>query len=651
MPNQKRQLAAIMFTDIVGYTALMGKDSSKALNLIQVSKEIQKPLVEKHNGKWLKEMGDGALAQFNTALDAVNCSIEIQKSAHAKLDAKLRIGIHLGDVTVEKDEVFGDGVNVAARIEAVTDPGGIYISDSVHNAVRGQSEVQSEYLGEMELKNVDYLVKIFALKGEGLPVPVKSSKKRIRELEKSIVVLPFSNLSPEPDDVYFSDGLTEELVTDLSRISELRVISSASTFRLKGTDKELHIIGQELQVRYAVRGRVRKAGQNVRITVQLIDLVDDSSVWADKYSGNLNKVFELQEQVSRAIADALHVHLRPPSRIPRPEAVESYLKGRHFFRQVTSNGFKNALDCFQNAIKIDPNYAPAYAGLAYTYTLQTAGFEGLPAHETMPKAKIAARHAFEIDPTLPEAQVALGLIATYHDWDLATADSAFREALRLNPNYADAHGWYTSPLIWLDTRFAEALDHARRAVKLNPVDPWAWVQLAWTHYFSRDFEGAIKQSQQLLNIEPNVGIGHYFLGHHLATYGKPADAEQCINRAIELDGRYVHYVAWLGLCKAISGKEKEARRCLAELESYEREGKIVWPWKLVVFAGLNNSEAVMQCLDAAFHERSTSLLYHLTHPLVDCVREHPRFIDLLKRMNVENLVNYRPDYPWEPTGT
>ena len=169
--SPKRQLAAIMFTDIVGYTALMGKDTAKALELVRVSKEIQKPLVEKHNGKWLKEMGDGAMAQFSTALDAVNCSIEIQEIARGKLDAKLRIGIHLGDVTVEEDDVYGDGVNVASRLESIADPGGIYISDAIQKAIQGQTDVQAKYLGEVKLKNVAYGVRTYALQGVGLPVP------------------------------------------------------------------------------------------------------------------------------------------------------------------------------------------------------------------------------------------------------------------------------------------------------------------------------------------------------------------------------------------------------------------------------------------------------------------------------------------------
>jgi len=179
MPEVKRQLAAIMFTDIVGYTSLMGKDSDKALELIRISKEIQKPLVEKHNGKWLKEMGDGAMAQFNTALDAVNCSIEIQKTARGELDAKLRIGIHLGDIKVEDDDVYGDGVNVASRLESIADPGGIYISDAIEKAIQGQSDVQAKYLGEVKLKNVAYGVRTYALQGVGLPIPEVKDEKEL----------------------------------------------------------------------------------------------------------------------------------------------------------------------------------------------------------------------------------------------------------------------------------------------------------------------------------------------------------------------------------------------------------------------------------------------------------------------------------------
>lgn len=469
--------------------------------------------------------------------------------------------------------------------------------------------------------------------------------------DKSIVVLPFTNLSPDPDDAYFSDGLTEELITDLIRIRDLRVVSSASAFRLKGTNKDLHSIGSELGVRYVLEGRVRKSGRSVRITAQLVDVQDDSPTWADKFSGDLENIFELQELVSHAIADALKVQLAPALPAPNAAAAEMLLRGRHFLRQQSGDGMHKALECFQRATELDGNYAPTFSALAETYVLMSQAWDALAPKETASKAKAAAKRALELDDTLPEAHVAYGQVATYHDWDLATAEHAFRDALRLNPNHAEAHKWYAMLLIWLDTRFAEALEHITWAIELDPLNPWLQVQCVWVHSFSRDFEGAIARAREVVNLAPLYGYGHYALGASLAMVGMVGEAVERLHRAIDLDGRSIHYVALLGLHYAMAGRQADALECLAELEVHERDGKSVWAWKLHIFAGLGETDRVMQCLEQAFEERSASLVFLLTHPLVDCVRDDPRFGDLLRRMNLEHLATYRPESSWNPTAS
>jgi len=439
MSETRRQLAAIMFTDIVGYTALMGKDSQKALELVRINKELQKPLVEKYNGKWLKEMGDGAMAQFSTVLDAINCSIDIQESARAKLDAKLRIGIHLGDVTVEEDDVYGDGVNVASRLESIADAGGIYISESIEKAIQGQTDVQAKYLGEVKLKNVAYGVRTYALQGVGLPVPELKAEKQISGrflaesqrrgviragvtyvvlslllillvpyarsiinlpewsttvllivlvvglpialflawnyerspkgfvrtiseeswqntykgsqrkpltsnfiiaamaliiivmytypryfsseagngagiettiFDKSIAVLPFVNMSNDPDQEYFSDGLSMELLNALVRIPGLKVIGRTSSWTYKGvSNKDLKVIGEELGVGAILEGSVTKVGTNIRIAAQLINTEDGFNLWSHTYDRELIDIFAVQDEITSAIVDALKVHL------------------------------------------------------------------------------------------------------------------------------------------------------------------------------------------------------------------------------------------------------------------------------------------------------------------------------------------------------
>ncbi|MCG8450238.1 MAG: adenylate/guanylate cyclase domain-containing protein [Pirellulales bacterium] len=290
-----------MFTDIVGYSSISGQDQSKALNLVRTSKEIQKPIVEKHNGRWLKEMGDGAMAQFNSALDAVSCAIEIQRAARSDFDGQLRIGIHLGDVTIENEDVFGDGVNIASRLESIADPGGIYISESIEKAIQSQIQLELKDLGALSLKNVRYPVRTFAILGHGFPIPdfsrlqpyiIKKTKwtrailvslvlatltyilytnfvkSEISDtegkIEKSIAVLAFDDMSPDKDQEYFSDGIAEEIINALVKIPGLKVSGRTSSFSYKGKDQDLKIMGEELGVANILEGSIRKSGDKIR---------------------------------------------------------------------------------------------------------------------------------------------------------------------------------------------------------------------------------------------------------------------------------------------------------------------------------------------------------------------------------------------------
>jgi class 3 adenylate cyclase/TolB-like protein len=316
---QERRLAAIMFTDIVGYTALMGSDTQKALDLLHKNRAIQKPLIEKYGGKWLKEMGDGILAQFNSAIDSVYCALEIQRSAKTALDGKIRIGIHLGDVTVENEDVFGDGVNIASRLQSIADPGGIYVSESIHHAIRGSVDIQSQFLGEVQLKNVDYLVKTYYLEGEGLPRPSKKRKKELFRKDrrsvlktiysyliilfiavivvttwwikgktgqnlKAIAVLPVENISNNSDQEWLEAGIHHALIDEISKIHKLRVVSRRSSLKYEGSDKAIPEIAEELNVDGIVEASFSTSGDNINIHVRLIQAhPEERQIWTDPW--------------------------------------------------------------------------------------------------------------------------------------------------------------------------------------------------------------------------------------------------------------------------------------------------------------------------------------------------------------------------------
>jgi len=374
MPEDRR-LAAIMFTDIVGYTALMGRDEDKAFQILRKNREIQRPIIKKYRGEWLKEMGDGILASFHTSSDAVRCAGEIQNVAN-KAGISLRIGIHEGEVVFEGGDVLGDGVNVASRLEELAEEGCINISGAVYKDIKNKAGIEAKFIEEKTLKNVDDPIKIYTVTCKELSQDKSSritSDSSITK-RKSIIVLPFINMSPDPDQEYFSDGLTEEIITDLSHIHNLLVISRSSAMTFKGTKKKISEIVDEVNVRYVLEGSVRKAGNNLRITAQLIDALTDTHMWAEKYSGTLDDVFQIQEDVSKSIVETLKLMLSPEEEtklaerpIDDPLAVDCYMKASYEIMRFTESSIDGALEYLQNGLDIVGENPLIYAGMGYAH--------------------------------------------------------------------------------------------------------------------------------------------------------------------------------------------------------------------------------------------------------------------------------------------
>jgi len=420
--TETRKLAAVMFTDIVGYTALMSKDEQKALSVLQKNKEIQKPLVQKFHGEFLKEMGDGTLLCFQSALEAVNCALEIQLAVKDIPDLNLRIGIHLGDIVFKEGDIYGDGVNVASRIEQLADTGGVFISDQIHNAIRNKPDIKAVLVGEKMLKNVGHPVKVYSVTGEKFPGDSarkypKETETRNRNKRKivlpvilvslillialffvfrdqlgfkkssisdhnnitlgnSIAVLPFVDMSPNKDQEYFCEGMAEEIINALSHISDLHVVARTSAFSFKDKNMDIRDIGKELNVGVILEGSVRKSGDNLRVTAQLINIEDGYHLWSEKYERKLKDIFAIQDEISLAIVDNLKIELLSGEKnelgkryTENDEADNRYLEGRYFWNRRSEVGFDQALGLFQSAIDIDPDFALAYAGLAECYCM------------------------------------------------------------------------------------------------------------------------------------------------------------------------------------------------------------------------------------------------------------------------------------------
>jgi adenylate cyclase len=444
--SQSRQLAAIMFTDIVGYTALMGDDEQKAFELLHKNRQLQKPVIEKFKGRLIKEIGDGMLSTFHTVTDAVLCASAIQHSCKDIPDLKLRIGIHHGEVVFEGNDVFGDGVNIASRIQAIATPGGIYISESVRNNISNKKEITTRFVAEENLKNVKEVVRIYEVLPEDIR-PAGETNSIIGSLAngnrgKSIAVLPFVNMSNDPEQEYFCDGISEEISNALSQLDNLRVIARTSAFSFKGKNLDVREIGKTLNVTTLLEGSVRKAGTHLRITTKLLKASDGSHLWSNRYDRVLEDVFSIQENIAENVATALQgvLTIKEKEAIRRPETIveayEYFLKGRELFHQLA---LYEAKKLFEKAIELDPGYAPAYAGLADAHAWQYQ-WEGSDESD-LEAAERNSQKALSLAPNLPESHSSRGFVLSLGKrYD--EAGKEFEKAIRLNINSYDAYYYY-----------------------------------------------------------------------------------------------------------------------------------------------------------------------------------------------------------------
>jgi adenylate cyclase len=775
MPTHTRQLAAIMFTDIVGYTAMMGKDSNKALELVRINKEIQKPLVEKYNGKWLKEMGDGAMAQFGSALDSVNCAVEIQELARAKFDGKIRIGIHSGDITFENNDVYGDGVNVAARLESIADPGGIYISESIEKAIRGQSDIQAKYLGEVNLKNVDYGVRTYALQGVGLPVPEIKEKKElsgrliaeikrrgviraglmyvlialllvlikplastwitfpdsfstiflvilgigfpiatllawryerspdgfvrstsdkswqnplkpsqrkpltgniiisglalaililfiypgnksdtkkagvptnISVIDKSIAILPFTNMSNDPDQEYFSDGMSEEIINKLAQINDLRVIARTSAFAFKGKGEDMREIGRKLNVAYLLEGSVRRAGNRLRITAQLISVADGSHLWSESFDREMDEaavIFDIQDEISLAIVDNLKVNMLGSEKeavtkryTDNLDAYDLLIKGWYYLFTFTPSGLNNAIESFDQALQIDPNIAEAYASKGSTY-ISMPFWGNLAPNEVFPKARENALKALELDSANGQAYGVLAFISMMYDWDYETADRHFKTALKINPKEAIVHLNY-SVYMGATQQFNISINEATLAVELDPLERYYNTRLGSAYLAAGQIDKAIEIQLKTISMNPNYFLAYQHLGDAYMAKSMTIEAIAAYEEAIELSDGLPSAQSGLAGAYYINGDIEKAIYILDGLEDRSKKEYVSPLFIFVKYLALDDTDKAFLWLERAIDERDPGILYLKFYSNDKFkIPDEPRFTDLLHSVGFENL--------------
>jgi adenylate cyclase len=513
----QRRLAAILAADVVGYSRLMGQDETGTLAALKAARTgLIDPKITEHSGRVFKSMGDGLLAEFPSVVNAVSCAVEIQRGMQARNNdlpeertIQLRIGINLGDIIVEDGDVFGDGVNVAARIESIAPPGGVAVSGTVRDHLGTRLDLQFEDIGEQTLKNIDRPIRIYLIGGGargGLSYPALPDKP-------SIAVLPFENMSGDQEQEYFADGMAEEIITALSRFRQLFVIARNSSFTYKGRAVDVKQIGRELGVRYVLEGSVRRAGSRLRITGQLIDTSTGAHLWADRFEGSLVDVFDLQDQVTTGVVGAVlpkleQAELDRSRRKPTEnlDAYDYFLRGLAGLYQWTKESIAEALSNLYRAIELDPNFASAYGVAARTYVRRSAGGWIQDRDREYAEAIRLARRAADLGKddalALVCAGITLSFIAGEHEDGKILTD----RALALNPNLAWAwlfSGWAR---VWLGEP-EETIDRVGRAMRLSPSDPDSFSMhcaMAFAHFFAGRYGEAVSWAERAVREKPDI---------------------------------------------------------------------------------------------------------------------------------------------------
>jgi TolB-like protein/Tfp pilus assembly protein PilF len=455
----------------------------------------------------------------------------------------------------------------------------------------------------------------------------------------SVAVLPFANLSADPADEYFSDGITFDIINHLAKITDLKVISRTSVMGYRGSDKRLRQIGEELGVANIVEGEVQRAGARVRISAQLVDARTDEHLWAEQYDREVLDVFAIQSDVAQRVAAALKATLTPSERErieARPtgdfEAYSLYLKGRHFWER-RGEGLKRGLDYFQQALEIDPEYALAHAGVADCFNL--LGFYGfLPSREAWPMAKAAAMRALEIDDELGEAHSSLGFVRCCYDWDPQAAEEDFKRAIELNPGYATAYYWYAMVLLVLE-RFGDVVIQNEKSLEVDPLSVYAHAHFGWTQLGSRDHELAIDLLKRSLELDRNFPVAHWLLGWAYAFLSDFDDGIRHLQRALELSADHSWYLAHLGWAYGASGQTDEAREVLSKLDERRQDGYVRSLYSSVVHIGLGQTQEALDWLERAYEEHDAWMVFLKVDQLFDPLRSEARFIALLEKVGLE----------------
>jgi adenylate cyclase len=552
----KRKLAAILAADVVGYSRLMASDEVGTLAALKRHRQmVFEPAVAAHHGRIVKLIGDGTIVEFASVVDAVNCALSVQRSGDS-LQAEnfhqpkivLRIGINLGDVIIEGDDIYGDGVNIAARLEPVAEPGGICISSIVNESIGNRIDVRFQDGGQINVKNIDRPIRIWRWRPDA-HAPVTGGRHPNTDNPQphtAIAVLPFINMSGDPEQEYFSDGISEDIITDLSKIAGLMVIARNSSFAYKGRSVDVRTIGRELGVQSVLEGSIRRSGNRARITAQLIDATSGGHLWGARYDRELTDIFEVQDDVTRRIVDALKVTLSPAekerladTKTPNLTAYDYVLRGREFMlgNERNRETFEQATTYFKKALEHDPDYSQAYACLGFAHIFDYQNRWTDDPDSSLLLAKQYARQAIDKDPNEPLARCVSAMAASLEK-DLDQARSEIDIALSLNPNFALAHSLRGSNRIY-SGRPLEAIPEIEQGMRLDPALSSQFLHfLGMAYLLAGKYETAAALLKQRILLVPQTDFSRALLASALGHLGEFEEARRIWGELKEINPSY-----------------------------------------------------------------------------------------------------------------
>jgi len=635
-----RQLAAIMFTDMEGYTALMQKNEHAAIERRTRHREVFEKTMADHGGKIIQYYGDGTLSIFSSAIHAVHAGVEMQLLFRTQPQVPLRIGIHIGDVSIDDSGVYGDGVNIASRVESFAIAGSVFISDKVFDEIKNQPLVNTISMGLFELKNVTRPVEIFAITNEGLTVPKPADVKgKTAEQKNKLAVLPFVNMSNDSENEYFSDGIAEELINTLSKIDGLQLICRTSSFSFKGKNQDVREIGRALNVSKVLEGSVRKSGNRVRINAELVNVADGYQLWSETFDRNLDDIFELQDEIAGIIANRMREQLvNKTTETAEPfqniEAYQLYLKGLFFYNKGTPAEYHKAIRFFEEAIEIDPSFANAHAMIASCYAALTSIGNVNPSH-VMEKVRTASLNAMKLNSQLPQAYLAMAMMQLYFEFQFEEAFNNINKAFLIAPNSSDAH-YVASHYYTIINDKQRMVEEAELALRSDPLSLMKNNQLGEALLTARRIEEAEKQFLKTLELDPNWrtplrNLAFVYIAN--GNYEKSFELADRIRREVNQPGKGITLYIF---CLALLGKKEEARHWFDQLLRRENDPDVTLQGDIgICLTVMDDMDRAFYYFNEAFEKHVATLFFGLRYPLCEFLKKDERFWKLLDRMGLK----------------